>query len=520
VAQVYGRDALNRMSRRDLTENGTNFSYEVYSYDSMSRLTHIDRGGTDDDAFTYYQDSELKTATYGSTAVNDVTYNLDKAGNRTSIVDGGVSKSYAPNILNQYTSAEGAAVTNGSEHEIAGYAGVTYDHLNDGQLVSATATGKTYNLAYDALGRCVKRTYNNAITYYIYDGEKPILEYNGTGALIGWNLYGKGIDEILMRGYLPNTTWVSYLCQQDHEGSVTHLLDFSGNVIESYKYNAFGKPVIYNAAGAVISASAYSNRFMFTGREWAQGSLGFYEYRARAYHPGLGRFLSEDPKGFDAGDYNLFRYCGNDPVDRSDPTGLFGISSEQSYSGMVDINSGYSDGITGTNGARVAAGGSDLAQQYGPRDASSNGWGVANVTMAGEWKNGSGTATTYSTARAAADSRADAVASRTQDGMKEFWAPFGYDSKTKRWAAGSIFPGDGVGRVKDKYNDGATDVQKSTITRGDLPKQYAWRGYVLGHVNYDTRYVNDDFRRAKDAHLSALIILPPVTGQASDELLL
>jgi uncharacterized protein RhaS with RHS repeats len=40
------------------------------------------------------------------------------------------------------------------------------------------------------------------------------------------------------------------------------------------------------------------------------------------YHPGLGRFLQTDPMGFDAGDMNLFRYCDDDPVDRSDPTGL------------------------------------------------------------------------------------------------------------------------------------------------------------------------------------------------------
>jgi len=32
--------------------------------------------------------------------------------------------------------------------------------------------------------------------------------------------------------------------------------------------------------------------------------------------------MSEDHKGFDAGDYNLFRYCGNDPEDRTDPMGL------------------------------------------------------------------------------------------------------------------------------------------------------------------------------------------------------
>jgi hypothetical protein len=32
--------------------------------------------------------------------------------------------------------------------------------------------------------------------------------------------------------------------------------------------------------------------------------------------------MSEDPKLFDAGDYNLFRYCHNDPVDNVDPMGL------------------------------------------------------------------------------------------------------------------------------------------------------------------------------------------------------
>src|SRR5437762_2305361 len=65
---------------------------------------------------------------------------------------------------------------------------------------------------------------------------------------------------------------------------------------------------------------------MFTGREYS-ALFGFYEYRARAYHPGLGRFMSEDPKLFDAGDYNLFRYCHNDPIDLRDPMGLDAISN-------------------------------------------------------------------------------------------------------------------------------------------------------------------------------------------------
>lgn len=45
-------------------------------------------------------------------------------------------------------------------------------------------------------------------------------------------------------------------------------------------------------------------------------------YRARYYHPGLQRFISEDPLGFAAGDPNLYAYVGNNPIDRRDPLGL------------------------------------------------------------------------------------------------------------------------------------------------------------------------------------------------------
>jgi RHS repeat-associated protein len=317
-------DALNRMTRRDVIDgNGTNLNAEGYTYDAMSRITRVDRSGNDDSVFDYYQDGEIKSGTYVAPELNAVSYVWDKAGNRTSINDGGVNKTYSPNGINQYTSAEGAAVTNGNDHEIAAYGGVTYDYRNDEQLIQATGGGKTYKLAYDALGRCVKRTLNGAVTYFIYDGEKPILEFDSGGNVVGWNLYGKGIDEIIQRGaYAADSSWHWYFPQQNHEGSVTHLTDTNGAVIEKYKYDAFGEPLILSPNNTQLSTSAYNNRFLFTSREWAPGNLGFYEYRARAYHPRLGRFMSEDPKGFDAGDYNLFRYCHNDPIDRTDPMGL------------------------------------------------------------------------------------------------------------------------------------------------------------------------------------------------------
>ena len=38
------------------------------------------------------------------------------------------------------------------------------------------------------------------------------------------------------------------------------------------------------------------------------------------YNPQMGRFLSEDPIGFDSGDYNLYRYVSNNPHKYTDPT--------------------------------------------------------------------------------------------------------------------------------------------------------------------------------------------------------
>ena len=160
-------------------------------------------------------------------------------------------------------------------------------------------------------------------TFYIYDGEKPIMEYRLNDlSRPAKNVYGKGVDEILMR-YDPSLTQnQTFYYQQDHEGSVIYLTKPDGTPLERYKYDVFGAPTIYDASNPpnVRTASVVSNRFMFTGREYAT-AFGFYEYRARAYHPGLGRFMSEDPKLFDAGDYNLFRYCHNDPIDFTDPTG-------------------------------------------------------------------------------------------------------------------------------------------------------------------------------------------------------
>jgi RHS repeat-associated protein len=276
---------------------------------------------------------------YTQTYQRAVTYVYDKAGNRLGTNDNGVVVTvYAPNDINQYQSISinnvADPISNGNEHEVTSYKNVSYTYLKDEHLIRATSGANTYDLAYDALGRCVKRTVNGVKKYYIYDGERPILEYKANGDLAGYNLYGKGIDEILMRydpTLLQNQT---FYYQQDHEGSITHLTDGSGNLIEKYRYDVFGNPVILAPNNTRRTASIVSNRFMFTGREFSN-LFGFYEYRARAYNPLLGRFMSEDPKLFDAGDYNLFRYCHNDPIDFTDPMGLDGVSFNDHFNYFI-----------------------------------------------------------------------------------------------------------------------------------------------------------------------------------------
>ena len=72
----------------------------------------------------------------------------------------------------------------------------------------------------------------------------------------------------------------------------------------------------YSAFGAILSRadSNISNRYFFTGREF-DAETGLYHYRARYYDAGTGRFISEDPAGFEAGDTNLYRYVSNNRLE-------------------------------------------------------------------------------------------------------------------------------------------------------------------------------------------------------------
>jgi RHS repeat-associated protein len=104
-------------------------------------------------------------------------------------------------------------------------------------------------------------------------------------------------------------------------GSVTEVTTNGGNKVESYRYDVYGVPTIYNGGGSVMSASVIGNRLLFTGRD-RDTDTGWYNYRYRYYNPTLGRFMQPDPIGLAGGDLNLYRYVRNNPVNWVDLMGL------------------------------------------------------------------------------------------------------------------------------------------------------------------------------------------------------
>jgi len=132
-------------------------------------------------------------------------------------------------------------------------------------------------------------------------------------------LYGPQVDQILadeqfVDGVFDQVLWPL----ADHLGTIRDLALYddptdSTSIANHRRYDSFGNLVNE-------SHEAIDHLFGFTGREY-DFETGLAYYRARYYDPSVGRFLSEDPLGFAAGDTNLSRYVSNSPLDSTDPNG-------------------------------------------------------------------------------------------------------------------------------------------------------------------------------------------------------
>ena len=100
-----------------------------------------------------------------------------------------------------------------------------------------------------------------------------------------------------------------------------------------YYYDAYGVATsVKDATGAEITSLtnvANINPFRYRGYYYDAES-GLYYLGSRYYDPATGRFINADgmvQTGQDINDKNMFAYCGNDPVNRADPSGSWWINA-------------------------------------------------------------------------------------------------------------------------------------------------------------------------------------------------
>ncbi|WP_315851908.1 RHS repeat-associated core domain-containing protein [Thermogemmata fonticola] len=105
------------------------------------------------------------------------------------------------------------------------------------------------------------------------------------------------------------------------------LFENSGKVVEHYLYDPFGQAAVLDAEWNVQSGgSAYDWRYLHQGGRYDVTS-GLYHFRHRDYSPTLGRWTSLDPLSYAAGDVNLYRTVGNDPLNSLNPSDLHDVKT-------------------------------------------------------------------------------------------------------------------------------------------------------------------------------------------------
>jgi RHS repeat-associated protein len=166
----------------------------------------------------------------------------------------------------------------------------------------------TTTFRYDPFGRRIQKSGPLGTTNYLYDGPNVAEEFDSSGNFVARYAQTMDADEPLSQLRSDAATYY----HQDGLGSVTTLSTSSGSLANSYMFDSFGK--LSSSTGSLV------NPFQYTGRESDQ-ETGIYEYRARYFDPQSGRFISEDPVRFVAGQ-DFYAYVQNTPTNLNDPLGL------------------------------------------------------------------------------------------------------------------------------------------------------------------------------------------------------
>lgn len=171
--------------------------------------------------------------------------------------------------------------------------------------------GADWTYRYDADGLRRAKTGPEGTTSFVWDRASglPLLLTVETGEGSTHLIYGPGRQAITQIGPDDQPLWYHH----DHLGSTRVTTDQAGEVTGRRHYGSHGTAT---DTGTSTPMLGYAGEYIDT-------ETGYIYLRARYYDPTTGQFLTRDPLvGVTQDPYG---YALNNPVNATDPTGLFGI---------------------------------------------------------------------------------------------------------------------------------------------------------------------------------------------------
>ena len=304
---AFGYDPAGRIASI-VTTATSGVIAESYTRDAAGRVTADSSG-------SYDYDDAGRLITWTAPDDTVTTYAYDAASNLTGVsVDGSATASFAVDAADRITSA-GFTYDDAGNLTSDGQRLFTYDAACRLISVADAATETTIaTYTYDAFNRRISATEGSATVFFHYDGAsaRVIAETDASGATIATFAYDpSGTLFSMTRG------GATYYYHLNARGDVVAMSDSAGAVVNTYAYHPWGQ---------LLSADeTVANPYRYASYRY-DAATGLSYCWNRYYAPELGRFLTRDIYPGELSDpvtMNPYLYCGGDPVNAVDPSGLW-----------------------------------------------------------------------------------------------------------------------------------------------------------------------------------------------------
>ncbi len=279
---TYTYDSLNRLAQSDADRNGQ-ATRCTYSYDAGGNLV----------SRNYYTFDD-----FGPVLEQTDTYTYASSGWKDLLV-----------------ACNGEPITYDAIGNPLSYYGGRSFTWEGRELQTFTNGASTASYVYNENGIRTQKTVNGVTTSFLVDGST--IRFSLSNDLrLSFPYYG---DELV--GFKSGNDTYYYL--KNLQGDIVQIVDGDGNVVVEYEYDDWGK--VLSVSGSLAGTVGVQNPFRYRGYYYDEES-GLYYLNSRYYDPETGRFISADsiaylgPDGLSLS-FNLFVYCGNNPIMGYDPEG-------------------------------------------------------------------------------------------------------------------------------------------------------------------------------------------------------